>query len=155
MHKRNVLLLTILALALYSCASGPPPGTIVIAMVIHEVDPEFFRRVAMGDKTEMAKDPDQTQAILDAIKEGVRIEDVRQGRFVRSQCNWGEESASRYYFLVPENVSLVRGDYVELESGIQSWKWHPGTLSKFRRRMEYKTFVIPNCTKQKFRQTVP
>ena len=135
MRHVGTLVLLCIAAVISGCASAPGPGSVVHARVSIVVDEELFKKVQIREPMEIQKNPHRTQAIQDAIHEGVKITDVHGGRLVLCNCRYGSQSASWFKVLLPGNIDVKEGDHVELLAGIESWKGHPGSLSTFRRAL--------------------
>lgn len=124
-------------------------GQTVHARVAIVVDEDLFEKVRNGDEGELKSNPYRSQSILNGIKSGVTVQDVREGRFVFCHC-LSSDSVWRtvpwFDVLLPKNSNVKIGDDVELIAGTTSVQGENVSLSRFVRRLPDQGKLIPYCT---------
>lgn len=146
--KIRWLIVCLLLLSISACFSFVWTGQTVYARVAVVIDEELFEKVRTGDEFELKRNPYRSQAILDGIKSGVTIQDVREGRFIFCHCLSSDSMWRQvpwFQVLLPKNSNVRFGDDVELIAGASTLHGRNLTLSKFVKRLPDQKEMIPYC----------
>lgn len=138
----------LLAMFVSGCLSHVWTGQRIYARVAVIVDEDLFERVRAGDEFELRKNPYRSQMILDGIKSGVTVQDVRESRFVFCHCLSSDSMWRQvpwFQVLLPRNSDVKFGDDVELVAGVGIPHGRGVTLSELIKRLPNKKETIPYC----------
>ena len=143
--KRIALIASVLLLA--GCALPPRGGDTVHARVVIQVWEDLYLKVRSGDHNERQSNPGRYQDISDAIKDGVTLIDIREGRLLLLSCRYGSNSGEHFGLLLPAGIKLDISPRTEIElvAGISSRPGHSGTSSKFVRVLPHRAQGRTNC----------
>ena len=135
------------SLLIAGCALPPKTGDVVHAQVNFVVYESLFENIRTDPKDELLRNPDRTQAILHAIREGVTLADIRNRRLILLSCRYGSNSGEHFLVLLPAGIDIGSGNRIELEleAGIPSTASRPGTFSKFLKVLPYRERGRTNC----------